>query len=85
MKTIHLLRLIVGIVALWGVTTASAQTTAASGTVLVIPNAGSTPTFSNEISVHNPRKTVVRSRSTCCFTRRTARHRPDCTRAHSSF
>ena len=59
MKTIHLLRLIVGIVALWGIATASAQTTAASGTVLVIPNAGSTPTFSNEISVHNPQANSI--------------------------
>ena len=54
MKTIHLLRLIVGIVALWGAATASAQTTAASGTVIVLPNAANTTSFGNEVSVQNP-------------------------------
>ena len=53
MKT-QLLRLIVGIVALWAAATAHAQTTAGSGTVIVIANAANTSSFGNEISVQNP-------------------------------
>jgi hypothetical protein len=53
MKT-QLLRLIVGIVALWAAATAHAQTTAGSGTVIVIANAANTSSFGNEISVYNP-------------------------------
>src|SRR5690348_1580672 len=59
MKTIHLLRLIVSIVALWGAATGYAQTTAASGTVIVIPNAANTSSFGNEITVHNPQNSSI--------------------------
>ena len=56
MKT-QLLRLIVGIVALWAGATAHAQTTAGSGTVMVLANAANTSSFGNEISVQNPSTT----------------------------
>lgn len=54
MKTSYWLRLICVILALYATGVAQAQTSAASGTVLVLPVVAFTATFTSEVTVQNP-------------------------------
>src|SRR4029079_13049362 len=57
MNSTSWLRLIVGIAAFMAVGLVHAQTTAAAGTVIVLPNAANTTSFGNEVTVLNPSQT----------------------------